>query len=77
MLASPCLRPVCSTIHLKSHTGFAGCTTVEHVKQAALAGSDCATLPPKIFAELYKHELTDSGVAAFLKDWASTGQSIL
>ena len=49
----------------------------EHVKQAALAGSDCATLPPKIFAELYKHELTDSGIAAFLKDWASTGQSIL
>ncbi len=49
----------------------------EHVKQAALAGSDCATLPPKIFAELYKHELTDSGIAAFLKDWAATGQTIL
>lgn len=51
--------------------------TVEHVRQAALAGSDCATLPPKIFAAMYKHELTDSGVEAFLKDWASTGQSIL
>ncbi len=51
--------------------------SVEHVKQSALAGSDCATLPPKIFAALYKHELTDSGVEAFLKDWASTGQSIL
>ena len=51
--------------------------TPEHVKQCALAGADCATLPPKIFAQLYKHELTDSGVAAFLKDWASTGQSIL
>jgi len=51
--------------------------TPEHVKQCALAGADCATLPPKIFAQLYKHELTDVGVAAFLKDWASTGQSIL
>jgi len=51
--------------------------TPEHVKQCALAGADCATLPPKIFAQLYKHELTDAGVAAFLKDWASTGQSIL
>jgi transaldolase len=51
--------------------------TPEHVKQCALAGADCATLPPKIFAQLYKHELTDSGVEAFLKDWASTGQSIL
>ena len=51
--------------------------TPEHVRQSALAGADCATLPPKIFAALYKHELTDSGVEAFLKDWASTGQSIL
>lgn len=49
----------------------------DHVRQAALAGSDCATIPPKIFNELYKHDLTDSGVAAFLKDWKSTGQSIL
>lgn len=62
---------------MKSRTGFAGCMTAKQVKQAALAGSDCATLPPKIFAELYKHELADSGVAAFLKDWAGTGQSIL
>lgn len=51
--------------------------SVEHVKQAALAGSDCATLPPKIFSQLYHHELTDSGLSAFLKDWAGTGQSIL
>jgi transaldolase len=51
--------------------------SADHVRLAALAGSDCATLPPKIFAALYKHELTYSGVEAFLKDWASTGQSIL
>ena len=49
----------------------------DHVREAALAGSDCATLPPKVFHALYRHELTDSGVAAFLKDWKSTGQSIL
>jgi len=51
--------------------------STDHVRLAALAGSDCATLPSKIFAALYKHELTDSGVEAFLKDWKSTGQSIL
>ncbi len=51
--------------------------SIEHVRQSALAGADCATLPPKIFAAMYKHELTDAGVEAFLKDWASTGQSIL
>lgn len=51
--------------------------TPEHVRDCALAGADCATLPPKIFAQLYKHPLTDSGIEAFLKDWKSTGQSIL
>jgi transaldolase len=51
--------------------------SADHVRDSALAGADCATLPPKIFASLYKHALTDSGVEAFLKDWKSTGQSIL
>lgn len=51
--------------------------TPAHVRDAALAGADCATLPAKIFQQLYKHALTDSGVEAFLKDWKSTGQSIL
>lgn len=49
----------------------------DHVREAALAGADCATLPPKVFASLYKHELTDAGIAAFLKDWKATGQSII
>jgi transaldolase len=51
--------------------------TPNHVKDAALAGADCCTLPPATFNSLYKHNLTDAGLAAFLKDWASTGQSIL
>jgi transaldolase len=49
----------------------------DHVRRVALAGSDCATLPPKVFAALYKHDLTDAGIESFLKDWKSTGQSIL
>ncbi|MCR6643932.1 MAG: fructose-6-phosphate aldolase [Terricaulis sp.] len=48
-----------------------------HVRDAALAGADCATLPPAVFKSLYKHALTDSGLEAFLKDWKATGQSIL
>ena len=27
--------------------------------------------------QLYKHPLTDAGLAAFLADWEKTGQSIL
>ncbi|WAC47070.1 fructose-6-phosphate aldolase [Asticcacaulis sp. ZE23SCel15] len=49
----------------------------KHVADAALAGADCATLPPSVFMELFKHPLTDKGLDAFMKDWASTGQSIL
>ncbi|MEZ5938356.1 MAG: fructose-6-phosphate aldolase [Hyphomonadaceae bacterium] len=51
--------------------------TPAHVRDAALAGADCATIPTKIFFSLYKHVLTDTGLEAFLKDWRSTGQSII
>ncbi len=50
--------------------------TVGHVRDAALAGADCATIPGSIFRALYKHVLTDLGLEAFMKDWASTGQTI-
>ena len=48
-----------------------------HVTAAALAGADCATLPPDLFLELFKHPLTEKGLSSFLSDWAATGQSIL
>ncbi len=48
-----------------------------HVKEAALAGADCATIPPNVFRELIKHPLTEKGLQQFSDDWAKTGQSIL
>jgi transaldolase len=51
--------------------------TIGHVRDAALAGADCATIPPAIFKAMYKHILTDAGLKAFLDDWAKTGQTIL
>lgn len=48
-----------------------------HVRAAALAGSDVATLPPAIFRQLVQHPLTDKGLAAFLEDWRKLGQSLL
>jgi transaldolase len=50
--------------------------TVNHVKQAALIGSDVATVPPAILRQLVKHPLTDKGLDAFLADWKKTGQKI-
>jgi transaldolase len=48
-----------------------------HVAAAALAGADCATIPPDVFGELFKHPLTEKGLQQFMSDWAKTGQSIL
>lgn len=47
-----------------------------HVVEAAKIGADVMTAPPKIIWQLFKHPLTDSGIAAFLKDWDATGQKI-
>ncbi|PJB78659.1 MAG: fructose-6-phosphate aldolase [Acidobacteria bacterium CG_4_9_14_3_um_filter_49_7] len=42
-----------------------------HVRDAALAGADIATIPPKVVDQMIKHPLTDIGIARFLKDWES------
>ena len=49
----------------------------DHVQAAAIAGADCATLPPAVFEALFKHPLTETGLELFKADWARTGQSIL
>ena len=47
-----------------------------HVIEAAKMGADVMTAPPKIIHMLFKHPLTDAGIASFLKDWQASGQSI-
>lgn len=47
-----------------------------HIVEAAKIGADVMTAPPKVIHQLFKHPLTDAGLAAFLKDWESTGQKI-
>lgn len=48
-----------------------------HVVESAKLGAHVATLPPAVLRTMFKHPLTDRGLAAFLEDWAKTGQSIL
>src|ERR1700722_3719362 len=48
-----------------------------HLIEAAKIGADVATIPPGVIKQLYAHPLTDKGLAAFLSDWAKTGQSIV
>jgi len=51
--------------------------SVNHVKQSALIGADVATVPGSVIKQLAKHPLTDKGLDAFMKDWETTGQTIL
>jgi len=49
---------------------------VMHVREAALAGADIATIPPSVFKSLLNHPLTDKGLAAFLADAQKAGVKI-
>jgi len=40
-----------------------------HIAESALLGADIATMPYKIFKQLYKHPLSDIGLERFLADW--------
>ena len=40
-----------------------------HVKRAALAGADVATMPFETMTKLLNHPLTDRGLERFLEDW--------
>ncbi len=48
-----------------------------HITESAKMGAHIATCPPNVIRQLYNHPLTDKGLAAFVEDWAKTGQSIL
>ncbi len=49
----------------------------QHILESALQGADVVTCPPDVIKKLYKHPLTESGLAGFVEDWKKTGQSIL
>ena len=41
----------------------------QHIVESAKMGADVATLPYKVFKQLFRHPLTDIGLDRFLKDW--------
>jgi len=43
----------------------------KHILDAALLGADVATMPKAVLMQLFKHPLTDSGLAKFLSDYNS------
>ena len=71
------IRAIYDTYEFDTEILAASIRNSAHVTSAALAGADCATVPPNLFLELFKHPLTEKGLSSFLSDWAATGQSIL
>ncbi len=70
------IRTIYDNYFFETEILAASIRTINHVKLAALAGSDVATIPPSTLRELVKHPLTDKGIATFMADWAKTGQKI-
>ena len=46
--------------------------SANHVKEAALAGADVATIPSAVIKGLANHALTEIGLDQFARDWAAT-----
>jgi transaldolase len=57
------------TFDFKTEVITASIRHPQHVLEAARLGSHVATIPPLVLGKLYKHNLTDSGLEAFLEDW--------
>jgi transaldolase len=48
--------------------------TQNHVLSCLRAGVDIVTVPESLFFQMYKHPLTDVGLAQFAKDWESVSK---
>lgn len=71
------IRQVYDNYNFATEILVASIRTVNHVTEAALVGADIVTTPPKVIKALIAHPLTESGLEAFDRDWAKTGQKIL
>lgn len=65
------IRKVYDTYGFKTKILAASIRDTDHVEIASLLGADIATVPYKIFEEMFNHQLTDSGLKKFLKDYST------
>ena len=70
------IRAIYDNYGLATEVLAASVRHVMHVREAALAGADIATIPPSVFKSLLNHPLTDKGLAAFLADAQKAGVKI-
>jgi len=56
----------------KTEVIVASVRNIKHVVEAAKAGAQIATIPPKVLEEMWKHDLTDKGIQKFKEDYEKT-----
>lgn len=71
------IRSIYDNYGFETQILVASIRTVNHVTDSARIGADVITAPPEVIKKLINHPLTDKGLAAFMADWAKTGQNIL
>jgi transaldolase len=63
------IRTIFDNYGLKTKILTASCRHPMHMVQAAMIGSDVATVPYAVLKKAIRHPLTDAGLKAFLDDW--------
>jgi len=63
------IRQIYDNYGFKTQILAASIRSTEHVKEAAMIGADIATMPFKVYEQLFNHKLTDAGIKKFLDDW--------
>lgn len=71
------IREVYDNYDFQTEILAASIRSANHVAESARIGADVITAPPAVIKSLANHVLTDKGLAAFMADWAKTGQKIL
>ena len=63
------IRQIYDNYGYKSKILAASIRNTSHVKEVAMMGADIATMPYKVYEQMFKHTLTDKGIKKFLDDW--------
>jgi transaldolase len=81
-VASEGMRTIEDAVQIVENYGFDSEVLVAsirhpmHVVEAARLGAHIATMPFKVFEQLFQHPLTDIGLQRFLDDWRKAGLRI-
>lgn len=71
------IRQIYDNYNFETKILFASVRSPLHVKEAAMAGCDIATIPYEILEKLVLHPLTDVGLKRFLDDFKESKQEPL